>query len=173
MIPIKDAVRYAPPFDAFVVGIGWMSERSKERDSRPNEKAFHKNCEIIRVCYALVGSNPTSAKLFYLLPSYEWDLVYDMCRARYDRTVHLIKHLNYHLNPLNPKHLLLCAILAQNQPSALKQGNACITSSSRPDGWLKQFKIWATPVAYFSRVPHLPEDRAPFESRPETVGWLR
>ena len=57
--------------------------------------------------------------------------------------------------------------------SAIKQGNACITSSSRPDGWLKQFKIWATPVAYFSRVPHLPGDRAPFESRPETVGWLR
>ena len=57
--------------------------------------------------------------------------------------------------------------------SAIKQGNACITSSSRPDGWLKQFKISATPVAYFSRVPHLLGDRAPFESRPETVGWFR
>ena len=57
--------------------------------------------------------------------------------------------------------------------SALKQGNACITSSSRPDGLPKQFKTSATPVAYFFRVPHLLGDRAPFESRPETVGWLR
>ena len=54
--------------------------------------------------------------------------------------------------------------------SALKQGNACITSSSRPDGLPKTS---ATPVAYFFRVPHLLGDRAPFESRPETVGWLR
>ena len=56
--------------------------------------------------------------------------------------------------------------------SAIKQGNACITSSSRQDGWLKQFKTSATPVAYFFRVPHLLGDHA-LESRPETVGWLR
>ena len=55
----------------------------------------------------------------------------------------------------------------------IKQENACITSSSRPDGLPKKFKILVTPVAYFPRVPHLLGDRAPFESRPETVGWLR
>ena len=49
-----------------------MSERSKERDSREADllivkirlrwKAiFTRMCAIIRVCYALVGSNPTSA----------------------------------------------------------------------------------------------------------------
>ena len=53
-------------------GSGWMSERSKERDSREADllivkirlrwKAiFTRMCAIIRVCYALVGSNPTSA----------------------------------------------------------------------------------------------------------------
>ena len=51
-----------------------MSERSKERDSREADllivkirlrwKAiFTRMCAIIRVCYALVGSNPTSANI--------------------------------------------------------------------------------------------------------------
>ncbi|ACO68241.1 predicted protein [Micromonas commoda] len=61
--------------------------------------------------------------------------------------------------------------------SALKQGNACwkrlhnVLIAAR---WLAQtVQNIGNARRVFFRVPHLLGDRASFESRPETVGWLR